>query len=252
MSRRKKMRPNIRKFFELYFTRFLDFCIQHHVAIGAIGGICGTLSLLLFVITSLYGCYGTNKTNYLIKENTVVLGKLADVIEPLTLSQLNSKEVTYAPIPAKKPPLPKEFADIKLKKSQISHLVAMCIMAASQTYKIPPAIIVGVAKKEAGSIGEQYKKKNGTYDFGLMKINSSKISILAKKWEVSEKTATKWVKDDACTNIGVGASQLSNFYSESQSWREAIGKYDEDPKTEKKYAEEVIMILKENGLMKEE
>jgi hypothetical protein len=226
-----------------YFIACFAFCSRHSAGIGGFAAIVG-------VILGLYGCYGSTKTDSIIKQNQKVMEELVKVIEPLTTDQLKTTRMKYIPIPLKKPEIPEDFLKAHAPTKQSSKIIAACIMLASKNYNIPPAVMIGIYKKEGGRLGEEYKRKNGSYDLGPMKINSTKIPMLAEKWGVNEKTAYAWVKDDACTNLGVATWILSNFFSETKNLREAIGKYDENPKTEKKYASDVIDILNSNGLIK--
>ena len=86
-----------------------------------------------------------------------------------------------------------------------SKVLAACLMLASQTYSVPPAVLVGIYKAEGGQVGQEVRNTNGSYDLGPMQINTIWMPDLAKRWGVSEETARTWVRDDACTNVGVAA-----------------------------------------------
>lgn len=132
-------------------------------------------------------------------------------------------------------------------------VLAACLMLASQTYSVPPAVLVGIYKAEGGKVGQEVKNTNGSHDLGPMQINTIWIPELAEKWNVSEKTARKWVRDDACTNVGVSAWILKGHLDETGSLSRAIAHYhSRTPKHGTKYKRRVINILKENGLVKTE
>lgn len=130
-------------------------------------------------------------------------------------------------------------------------ILAACMMLAAQTYDIPPAVLVGIYKAEGGKIGQEVANTNGTHDLGPMQINTLWMPLLAEKWGVSEETAHKWVRDDACTNIGVSAWILKSHLDETQSLTQAIAHYhSRTPKHGTRYKKRVLSILKDNGLIK--
>ena len=132
-----------------------------------------------------------------------------------------------------------------------SKVLAACLMLASQTYSVPPAVLVGIYKAEGGQVGQEVRNTNGTYDLGPMQINTIWMPDLAKKWGVSESTARKWVRDDACTNVGVAAWIFKSHLNETGSLSRAIAHYhSRTPRHGTKYKSRVIDIMKDNGLIK--
>lgn len=132
-----------------------------------------------------------------------------------------------------------------------SKILAACLMLASQTYSVPPAVLVGIYKAEGGKIGQEVSNTNGSYDLGPMQINTIWLPELAKNWGVSESTARKWVRDDACTNVGVSAWILRQHLDETKSLSKAISYYNSrTPHIGKRYKKRVINIMKDNGLVK--
>lgn len=97
---------------------------------------------------------------------------------------------------------------------------ATCWEAASQSYGIPVEVLKAVAKTESGFNPEaRNKNTNGTYDIGMMQINSAWLPKL-ETYGVTE-TALQ----DACTNLKVGAWILSNN-AQKLGWNwNAIGAY---------------------------
>ncbi|MGB0719482.1 MAG: lytic transglycosylase domain-containing protein [Bdellovibrionales bacterium] len=129
-------------------------------------------------------------------------------------------------------------------------ILAACLMLASQTYAVPPAVMVGIYKAEGGKVGQEVANSNGTYDLGPMQINTLWLPTLAKQWGVSENTARKWVRDDACTNVGVSAWILKSHLDETGSLAKAIEYYhSRTPKHGDRYKKRVVSILEENGLV---
>jgi soluble lytic murein transglycosylase-like protein len=83
-----------------------------------------------------------------------------------------------------------------------------------------------------------------------MQINTIWIPALAKKWGVNEETARRWVRDDACTNVGVSAWILKGHIDETESLSQAIAHYhSRTPHHGKRYQTRVLDILEDNGLI---
>jgi len=132
-------------------------------------------------------------------------------------------------------------------------ILAACLMLASQTYSVPPALLVGIYKAEGGEVGQEVKNTNGSYDLGPMQINTIWMPELSEKWGVSEKTARRWVRDDACTNVGVSAWILKGHLNETNDLSKAIAHYhSRTPRHGTRYKKRVIEILHDNGLVKKE
>ena len=84
-----------------------------------------------------------------------------------------------------------------------------------------------------------------------MQINTVWLPDLAQKWGVQPATARKWVRDDACTNVGVAAWILRNHLDETGSLSQAIGNYhSRTPIYGTKYKSRVIDIMRNDGLIK--
>jgi len=130
-------------------------------------------------------------------------------------------------------------------------VLAACLMLASQTYSVPPAVLVGIYKAEGGKVGQQVSNTNGSYDLGPMQINTIWVPELAKKWGVKEDVAKKWVRDDACTNVGVAAWILKGHLDETGNLSQAIAHYHSRTAVHgTRYKKRVIEILHDNGLVK--
>jgi soluble lytic murein transglycosylase-like protein len=130
-------------------------------------------------------------------------------------------------------------------------VLAACLMLASQTYSVPPAVLVGIYKAEGGQIGQEVKNENGSYDLGPMQINTVWLPELASKWNVKPATARSWLRDDACTNVGVAAWILRSHINETGSLSQAIAHYhSRTPRHGDKYKARVVNILRESGLVK--
>jgi len=95
-----------------------------------------------------------------------------------------------------------------------------CWEEAAQYYGVNPYLLYAIAKTESSlNPSAINRNKNGSYDIGLMQINSSWLPTL-RKYGVEEKDLY-----DPCTSIQVGAWILSqNMRRMGVTW-EAVGAY---------------------------
>ena len=133
----------------------------------------------------------------------------------------------------------------------MSKVVAACLMLAAQTYSVPPAVMVGILQVEGGAIGQQVRNTNGSYDLGPMQINTIWVPELAEFWGVEQATAAKWIRDDACTNMGVAAWILRRHIDNTGSLSTAIAHYhSKTPSRGYSYKAKVIEAMRRNGLIR--
>ena len=119
---------------------------------------------------------------------------------------------------------------------------AFCFEEAGATYGIPPLLLWSIAKHESNfnphAIG---RNSNGTYDYGLMQINSCWASTLGRDlWKNL---------GNPCTNVKTGAWILSRcIRRHSYNWK-AIGCYNSNtPRLGTKYASRIADVLKQTAL----
>lgn len=133
----------------------------------------------------------------------------------------------------------------------MSKILAACLMLASQTYSVPPAVMVGILQVEGGNVGQQVQNTNGTYDLGPMQINTIWVPQLADFWGVDYGTAARWIRDDACTNMGVAAWILRSHMEETGSLSQAIAHYhSKTPSKGYAYRSKVVEAMRRNGLIR--
>lgn len=130
-------------------------------------------------------------------------------------------------------------------------MLAACLMLASQTYNVPPAVMVGIMHVEGGRIGQEVGPNvNGSFDLGPMQINTIWLPQLAKYWQVDVPTARTWVRDNGCVNMHVSAWILRQGLDRTGSLYEAIARYHSGtPHIGQRYATKVIKAMAKNGLI---
>ncbi len=130
--------------------------------------------------------------------------------------------------------------------------LAACMMLASQTYHVPPAVMVGIMHVEGGRVGQQVgPNSNGTYDLGPMQVNTRWIPQLAHAWGVDKKVAHRLLRDDGCVNVRVAAWILGQKIKEAGSLYGGIAYYHSaTPGIGPRYAAKVIAVMELKGLIK--
>jgi len=98
-----------------------------------------------------------------------------------------------------------------------------CWHEAARTWGVPASLLYAIAKVESSltpqAVNRSHMQRSGSYDIGLMQINSSHLPVLAR-YGIRESDLF-----DACTNLQVAAWLLAhNFARWGHSW-EAIGAY---------------------------
>lgn len=117
---------------------------------------------------------------------------------------------------------------------------AFCFQEAGELYGISPQLLWSIAKVESNfDPGAVNWNRNGTYDFGLMQINSSWAGRLGKTWSGL---------GDPCTNVKVGAWILAQCVSDYGYTWQAVGCYNSrTPSKRDRYAAKVFRILSEHA-----
>jgi soluble lytic murein transglycosylase-like protein len=120
-----------------------------------------------------------------------------------------------------------------------AHGEEYCFDEAGDQYGINPRILKAIAGVESNLAPRAINRnRNGTYDFGVMQINSSWEATLGREW---------WnTLGDPCSNIKGGAMILAGCMKQyGYSW-EAIGCYNSrTPDKRDRYARLVFRKLQE-------
>lgn len=109
-----------------------------------------------------------------------------------------------------------------------------CINQAAISYHVPASIIVSVIKIENGRNGLAVKNENGTYDLGVMQINTSWLKQLQHYGITKE-----MVQYDACVNVTVGAWILAKGIAKSEGWVGLGNYHSATPKYNLRYREKL-------------
>ena len=98
-----------------------------------------------------------------------------------------------------------------------------CWEQAAQRYGVSAHLLYAIARVESGlnavATNRSHFARTGSYDIGLMQINSSHLPMLAR-YGISERDLY-----DPCTNMHVGAWLLAESFSRHGATWDAVGAY---------------------------
>ncbi|MGO9139715.1 MAG: lytic transglycosylase domain-containing protein [Syntrophales bacterium] len=118
-----------------------------------------------------------------------------------------------------------------------THAQAYCFEEAGRLYNISPQLLWSIAKVESNFQPEALNwNRNGTYDFGVMQINSSWRMALGEE---------RWTKlGEPCMNVKVGAWILAQCIARHGYTWKAVGFYNAASKNKRDaYARKVYDVL---------
>ena len=125
-----------------------------------------------------------------------------------------------------------------------SLLLSFCFEEAGAEYGISPQLLWAIAKKESGFKPHAINyNSNGSFDFGLMQINSSWYDKLGHD---------RWMMlGDACFNVKTGAWVLAQCISRYGNTWDAVGCYNSSKKSTRiRYANSIYGILVKAGVIR--
>ena len=97
-----------------------------------------------------------------------------------------------------------------------SKVLAQCLVVASLHGQVPVDALLAIMEVEAGRSGLEVKNVNGTYDLGIMQINTCWLPALARAWSMTPTKARLLVRDNDCLNIAVAARILKIKIQEAE------------------------------------
>ena len=118
-----------------------------------------------------------------------------------------------------------------------THAQAYCFEEAGQLYSISPQLLWSIAKVESNFQANAVNwNRNGTYDFGVMQINSSWRMALGEE---------RWTKlGDPCMNVKIGAWLLAQCISRHGYTWNAVGCYNAASRNKRDaYARKIYGVL---------
>ena len=98
-----------------------------------------------------------------------------------------------------------------------------CWQEAAQRYGVSAQLLYAIARVESGldpaAVNRSHRSRTGSYDIGLMQINSSHLRTLSR-YGIREADLY-----NPCTNIHVGAWLLADSFSRNGTSWDAVGAY---------------------------
>jgi len=104
-------------------------------------------------------------------------------------------------------------------------IVSDCIQATARNRPWLEKTLWGLYDQERGWVGAEIANSNGTFDLGLLQINTSWLPIIAARLRRDAGVVHRWLRDDACFNIGVGAWIFLSVYRQNHDFWRAVGAY---------------------------
>lgn len=109
-----------------------------------------------------------------------------------------------------------------------------CLMAAAQTYRMAPGLLVIMLNVEGGRLGAVSNNTNKTVDIGPMQINDTWLKKLSAHWHAGVHETFIAARDNFCANIEGGAWILRQALDEAKGdlW-EGVALYHSHTETHK-------------------
>lgn len=121
-------------------------------------------------------------------------------------------------------------------------VIEQCVAKAAGHFGVHPLVIYAIIDVEGGKAGTVSKNTNGSYDLGIMQINTIHMP------EVYSEFGLKWqhVAYHPCINIGIGTWLLSRRIKEADGdlWKGVGNYHSKTPKYHKAYMKRVTAAYK--------
>jgi hypothetical protein len=121
-------------------------------------------------------------------------------------------------------------------------VVDKCVMASANHFKINPLVIRSILAVEGGKIGTLSRNDNGTFDMGLMQINTIHLPDIKNRFP---SVGWKELTYNPCINIGIGTWILDQRLKETSRFWEGVGNYhSKSPKYRTIYLQKIAVAYK--------
>lgn len=111
-----------------------------------------------------------------------------------------------------------------------------CINHAAEIFHVPATLIISVMKIENGWNGAAIKNKNGTYDLGVMQVNSSWLKQVRKTGITREQ-----LQYDPCVNVHTATWILAKGLAKGEGWQGVGNYHSATPVYNQRYRQKVKM-----------
>lgn len=103
---------------------------------------------------------------------------------------------------------------------QLPPATVACVVRAAAQYELPPGLVLSVMKVEGGVDGAVHRNSNGSYDYGLMQINSVWLPKLATMGITRDHLVHR-----TCDNVSVAAWIMRQNLDASDHFWKGVGNY---------------------------
>jgi len=101
-------------------------------------------------------------------------------------------------------------------------IIEKCSVKAGRIFNVHPYVLQAISKVEGGKIGTFSKNSNGSYDMGIMQINTINLPRIKKEFPT---ISWKKIAYSPCVNIGVAAWILSEELKREPVYWKGVGNY---------------------------
>ena len=100
------------------------------------------------------------------------------------------------------------------------------MVATAAFYHLPPRVLPAIQVIEGGRVGSVSQNANGSFDLGVMQVNTLWLGPLARATGLSKDEVQRRLIRDACFNIAASGAILRTYLNEERGdLMRAIGDY---------------------------
>lgn len=112
-----------------------------------------------------------------------------------------------------------------------------CSIQAAKHYHIPPLVLLAVAEQEGGKPGQKVRNSNGTFDYGVMQINTVSLADL-RRFGINE----HHVLANGCYPYYLAAWRIAGHLQNDQGdiWQRAANYHSRTPYFNRRYRAKLI------------